>query len=339
MNLISPKGLRLILKTLSTINEVKTGEGNKFEPKRSQAREPLANLARFYSKNSINKEMQAKMLNRSEQSALMKELLNLPKDIKQLLAMLAGKNTSQQAIAQLLKSSSIKIKPEILQQLLQTNSKEVINKLIKLVQQSPANTQGFDQLKSIIALLGQIIPGRESTPQEILTHLLLLYLPWLPLMEDQKIQVQLEKNKSGGSDDEDIALVIYISTINLGRFKATFLLDKNNKLDILIEHISEDEAGDKKEEAEARKEILEKIYKAVDKEIKEDNINAKTNISEVKQKNFQESEGRDVTVTEVNNLTPAVLVAAQKVARIILELDEKICLLLKRKEDSETEKT
>ncbi len=337
MDLISPKSLRLILKTLSTIQEIKTGEGNSVRPNQVPASKLPARPVNSHIKSDAQAQMRAQTLNRTEQSAFMKELLNLPQDMKGLIAQLAGKsakNTASQTIMQLLQSMPVKISPEVIQQLLETNSKEVINKLIKLIQQSPGNTQGFEQLKPLLDLLSQLTPSRTSSPQEVLTYLLLLYLPWLPLMEEQKIQLNFEKKKSAEDEDEKVAMVIYITTVNLGRFKVTIYLDnKKTNPDILIEHISENPENKTDKENTGKKEIMGKILKTLKTELKEENITAKTAISETTQENFQKSEERNVTVTEINDVSPVVLLTAQKVARIILEIDEKICLVEKRKQD------
>ncbi len=334
MDFVNSKSLGIILKTLSRINKFHSGRGNSPAQTNLNIKKPLNTIKQTQAKINTQNEMKARMLNRAEQSAFMKELLNLPKDIKELLGQLAQKSTSQQAMAQLLRSGTVKINPEIIQQLLEANSKEVISKLIRLIQQSPNNTQGYDQIKPLLALLGQIAPARDSSPQETLTQLLLLYLPWLPLMEEQRVQVRFEKKKkSSGSDDEKIAMVIYISTINLGRFKVTIFTDKKNDLDIHIEHISEDREELSEKEAQARKEVLEAILKNFNSEMKEEKIQAKTCVSQVKQKNFEESATRDVTISNINSISPVILLAAQKVAMVILEIDEKICLLEKRRQD------
>lgn len=337
MDFISPKGLRLILKTLSTIKTIQEGGGNQAEQNRINTGKPINTFTNIPVKTNFQNEMKAQMLNRTEQSLLMKELLNIPKDLKQLLALFANKNTSSQAFSRLLQSTSFKINTEIIQQLLETNSREVINRLIRLIQQAPGNTQNYDQLKPLLALLAQVTPARDSSPQEVLAHLLLLYLPWLPLMEEQRIMVRFEKKKSGGSDEDQVAMVIYISTINLGRFKVSILIDKDKKLDIHIEHISETDEKESDEEIKARKEILDNILKSFDAEVKEEKIKANAYVSEVKQKNFTESEERNVTISKVNSISPAILLAAQKIARIILEIDEKICLQEKRKRNLDTE--
>jgi len=315
--------LTSILKTLSVLKKERGNlSGEKNLP---DTPAPVRELPKIL---NIDANFKAQALNRMEQAAFLRELLNLPKDIREILAFLAGKDVSAELLTTLLKSETIKITPEMLQKLLESNSKEVISKLIKLLQQPQQNAQNYDQLKQMMALLNQFVPTKDATAQEVLTRFLLLYLPWLPLMEHQKVEVAFEKRKSASDEeDEQLAVVIYVSTINLGRFKITIMVNKVNKPDILIENISE--SGEKSEE---QAKALENILKTVNKEIKEDKIEAKTYLSVIKQENHKETPERKVTITKMSPVSPLALVIAQKIARIILEADEKISLLQKRQE-------
>lgn len=326
MNIFSPKNLRIIFKTLSSLSNERgdSPEQNKLNTT------PVRTFRNSPTKIDFQNNMKTLTLTRMEQATLIKDMLNLPKDLKELLTLLTSKQSTSEIFTGLLQTKTIKINPEIIQQLLESNSKEVINKLIKLVQQTPGNTQSYDQLKPLLALLSQIIPHKNAAPQEILTQLILLYLPWLPLMEQQKIEVRFEKKKSGSSEeDEKIAMIIYVSTINLGRFKATIIIDKTNKPNISIEHITKNGKKDN-----IIKDTLKNILKTLNFELTEEKIEAKTYLSEVKQENFKKSGKREVTISKVNSLSPIVLITAQKISRIILEFDEKISLLEKRKQSS-----
>lgn len=235
----------------------------------------------------------------------MRQLLQLPQDIRQLLATLLSKDGN--------------LSPESLKNLLENNSKEVISKLIKLIQQSPNNKQNQEQLKQLISLLNQITPGRDASPQETITQFLLLYLPWLPLFEQQKIEVAFEKKESGEEPDESVALVIFISTINLGRFKIIIFINKQMNMEIVIQNVEGQE-----------KEVLKNILKAVKQGIKEEKITADTHMTVVKQKNFEKSQERKITFSQVNNISPLALVAAKTIAQVIFEFDEKASLLENR---------
>ncbi|OGI01245.1 MAG: hypothetical protein A2Y25_01805 [Candidatus Melainabacteria bacterium GWF2_37_15] len=299
MDIINPQFLRLIFKalenTLPPAKDAKQQGGSVIQPQFLLKPEVTP-----HTPLQINPQL---LLNRIEQAAIMREMLQFPQELKELLV--------------LLQSQHQKINPEIIKQLLETNSKEIIGKLIKLIQQAPNNEQNHEQFKQLLSLINHIVPAKDSSPQEVMTHFLLLYLPWLPLLDQQKIEIRFEKKKSESEEEnENVAMVVFISTINLGRFKVTILVDKNRNLDILIQNIENQE-----------REILKNILKAIKSGIKAENINAETQMSVVKQQSFTKSEKREVTISQVNNISPQVLIAAQRIAQIILEFDEKASLL------------
>ncbi len=306
--------LRLIQKTKSTIKKALSPDNrfpftervNKSKQNRQsqQSRQKAPYNFNIGNQKSVNPEL---LLNRPQQAAILRDLMQMPKELKDLLALLMAQNQ--------------KLPPEQVKQFLEKNSKEVITKLIRLIQQTPTNQQNHEQMKQLIGLLNQIIPARESTQQEMITQLLLLYLPWLPLQEHQKIEVAFEKKESGEEADDSVALVIYISTINLGRFKVVIYVLKNQNMNIIIQNIEGQE-----------KEVLKSILKEIKSGIKDENITAVTNMTVTTQQNFEKSEERKITISQVNNLSPMVLVAAQKIAQIIFEHDEKVSLLEKREE-------
>ncbi len=305
--MINPQFLRRIFKTIekalsSPHNTLKQRE------KPAQTLQKIGTKTAHKNNEQTLQQVNANLLlNRPEQVLIMREMLQLPRDLREILTLLLSQNK--------------KINPDLIKKLLETNSKEVIGRLIRLIQQTPQNTQNHEQLKQLIGLLNRIVPPGESTPQEVITQFLLLYLPWLPLLEHQKIEVAFEKKKARPPVDDTVAMVIYISTINLGRFKVIIFVDKNNSLDILIQNI---EGKDSK--------ILSNILKKIKSGIKKESITAETHMTVVKQKNFEKSEFRKITISQVNNISPLVLIAAQKIAQIIFEFDEKMSLLEKREQ-------
>ena len=224
-------------------------------------------------------------------------------------------------------------------------------KLLKLFQQAPGGTQNTDQIKEILTLLSQMIPKKDALPQEILTNLTLLYLPWLPLSEKQDLEIRFEKRKKQEDDDsEQTALVIYITTINLGRFKISIITNKDCSIKIEIENIKN---PTKKADCELRlkgggdepspiaplhvsnqAEFLEKILKAVNEQTRKDKINAKTELVVLEQREEETEEflKREVIISPAKNVSPVLIITAQKIVKIILEADEKISLLERRQE-------
>lgn len=275
-----------------------------------------------------NQEVKFTSINRIEQAKLIKELLNLPKDIEELFSFLVYKKVSAETLETLLKQNQ-KLNTALIKQTLEENSKESLNKLLKLFQQAPGGTQNTEQIKDILTLLSQVLPKKDASSQEILTNLTLLYLPWIPLAEKQDIEIRIEKRKRQEDDEsEQTALVIYITTINLGRFRISIILSKDYSIKIEIEN-TENQA----EQAEQKTEYLEKILKGINEQTRKDKINAKSELIVISEaEELLEEKKREVIISPAKEVSPILVITAQKIAKIILETDEKISLLKKREE-------
>lgn len=270
--------------------------------------------------------IQFSRVNFAEQAKLVRQLLNLPDDIEQLLSFLVYKKVSPEALKNLLKQGNKKLDINLLKQLLETNSKESAGKLIKLLGQTPGGTRDTEQLKQILTLLNSVVPQKNATPQDVLTGLILMYLPWLPLAELQDVKIRLEEQKEKGEDESgEVALVVYITTINLGRFRISITLEKDLSLKTEIEHFEE-------EKSENREDTLEKIMKEINSQARKDNINVKTELLISKQKQITEKneKEREIVISPAAGISPVMIITAQKIAKIILETDEKISLLKAR---------
>jgi len=308
------------------------------KPQTPQTNETAKNINSALNQiNSTKQNLEAKFndINIKQQSRLIKELFNFPDDIQELLKLLMNDTTSEDTTAKTLIKFNQTINIDLMKEFLENGSKQSVDKLIKLFQQAPGGTQNTDQLKELMALLNQIAVRKDSTHQEVLTNLILLYLPWHPLAENQDLKIKFEKRqKEDKQESEEIAVIIYISTINLGEFKISISL---NGLAVKIQV----ENYDKQEISENDKEnYLKKIIKEIGSKMKEDKIQATTEllISEPKaqkdncEKNQQQERKREAVISTVGKISALVIITAQKVAKIILELDEKISLIKKRKE-------
>lgn len=272
-----------------------------------------------------NQDVRFNSINRIEQANLIKELLKLPSEIEELFSVLLYKKITPETLETLLKQTNQKIDTDLIRQMLEGNSKETLNKLIKLFQQAPGGTQNTEQIKEILTLLSRIIPKKEASPQEILTNLTLLYLPYLPLSEKQVLEIKLEQHKNKNQDkdeSEQTALVIYITTINSGKFRVSISLNKDYSIKIEIEADCEE------------KKYLEEILKKINEQTKKDNIKAKTEFLILKCKEKESCENvrkkQEVIISPAKDIPPILVIMAQKIAKIILETDEKISLLQER---------
>lgn len=307
-----------ISETLKTAAEAKTAQQN-ITPNQT---------------TSLNQVLDVKFnsINRMEQAKLIKELLNLPNEIEELFSFLLYKKVSSETLESLLKQTDLKLNTDLIRQILEGNSKESMNKLLKLFQQAPGGTQNTDQIKDILSLLNKIAPKQGYTAHEILTNVTLLYLPWLPLSEKQDLEIKLEQHKKKKEEEkeeesEQTALVIYITTINIGKFKISIILKQDSSIRIEIENYKE-------QKNETDNEYLEKILKEVSEQSRKNKINAKTElfVLEQEEKNEVTNKKREVIISPAADVSPVLIITAQKISKIILEADERISLIKKREE-------
>lgn len=175
---------------------------------------------------------------------------NLTSERAQILAQLQGMNTSD--LQSLLKTqlatvnnlNSLKnleilskgmISMSALSELLQTNGKDAIAKIIlTMANASQQGVKDLSQLKDTAKLINAsiAIASQENSSQTLKT-LLLLYLPWLPLQEGTDFEIEIQSNPEN-SESESI-LVITITTINFGKVIATLILETSNSVHVNIE--------------------------------------------------------------------------------------------------------
>ena len=129
---------------------------------------------------------------KAQRAFLLRELLNLPKDFKSLLALLEFKGFDPNLTEKLFNDPQIKILISDIKNLLEQNPKDAVNKLIKLLQPNTRGLHGNDNIEEIISLIKQFIPSQNSKPQDVLKDVILLYLPGLPLNDPQKLKIELQ---------------------------------------------------------------------------------------------------------------------------------------------------
>lgn len=314
---------------MNGVNSVKNGS----EPESQGFIAP--NLRTDVSNSALPNAVYFNNLTKLQQAILIKELLNLPKEWMELLSVLVYKEISQESLLNIMKDQNLKIRIEDVKTLLDVNSKDVINKLLKLIQPAPGNIQNIDQMKELLGLISQIVPSSNSPAQEVLKNVILLYLPWLPLAQEQNIHIVFEKKGSSEESEQDnVALIIYITTVNLGKFKVIILLnnDKSLKIEIENQDISNNDEDDIS--------ILENIRNNVNQELLNNKIACDTKVYTCKNTVNQNSERREVSLYPISSISPRIMMAAYSVIRIIFEFDEKSSLVKNREKmiAEETEK-
>lgn len=187
----------------------------------------MNNFSQIYSQSLRMNELVS-----SQKSLYLRDLMNLPKEMQEIL-MFLQKDVAMSKQASTLLMQNISISD--LAALLQANAKDAMNKLVFVM--AEASKQGLSdvsQLKEAIKLINASVSvaGQENSSQ-VLKNFMLLYLPWLPLKEGVDFELEVETSESQGGESED-SITILITTINFGNIKAVLILNKSKSIDIVV---------------------------------------------------------------------------------------------------------
>ena len=159
-------------------------------------------------------------LNQQQTTNMLKELLQLPKNIEQLLAQLTTKDTQiNQKTALLLLASHLNISD--LSSLLKTNSKDALNNLYQMLaqyNQAGVSVKG-DQLNDLAKLISLVSTATTSDVQTLKTTLL-MYLPWIPLADPNAFKLEIANSGADSALGSDDSVSILISTEHYGNLQA-----------------------------------------------------------------------------------------------------------------------
>jgi antitoxin component HigA of HigAB toxin-antitoxin module len=172
---------------------------------------------------------------------LLRNLLQMPREMVQLLAMFAEVDpTLGQALLKTLLAQEAPVPLEAVQQFLQTHMDKAQDKLLKLLQSSQMSMTGSgQQMGELLGTLSELVAKTGKSPMEALHTAISLYLPYYPLHPPQAFSLRFEspeeqEGRIGGPDQAQ--LVLFIETITLGQFKITIAMVEPGKLHALIEH-------------------------------------------------------------------------------------------------------
>lgn len=240
-----------------------------------------------------------------ERGLYMKNLMNLPKDMEELLVFIQNKADTADVTKLLTKN----INMEVLAELLQQGGKEAMNKLVMVM--ANASRQGMtdvSQIKDAIKFINNSVSvAGEMNLEKTLKSFMLLYLPWLPLQEGVDFDLEIE-GSSGGEDESELSITIMISTRNYGNIKVTLILVKGNSMSIFI-NCSEDFP---KEELLKRLNAETKNH-AIQSEIIFDQKPVKKSETETPQ--------AKISMSNLSEVNPFMLLMANAVIRHTIEID------------------
>ena len=193
-------------------------------------------------------------------------------------------------------------------QMIQTNGKEALTKLIMtMTQASKMGINDLSQLKEMAKLINASISvASENNPTKTMKLLLMLYLPWLPLKEG--VDFDLEVTQKEESSESDSILTVTITTINFGTVVATLYLETSNSVQVAIqcsENFPKDELDNR-----------------LDKDKKHYSVDTLTSY-EVK-KEFKPSGDKataSVNMGQTTEINPYLLLTAHSIIKHVIDID------------------
>jgi hypothetical protein len=195
---------------------------------------------------------QSSLLSTQEMGTLAKEILKMPSDMKELLLGLSLLEDSEasgklkKAMTQNLKTLlDENIVPSTLSSaqadaLLSKKVNEGLERLNKLLNQNMmAQTKGSSQVAETLNHLRTMADSLQTMPNQGLKNLILLALPWYPLIQQQK----LDWEASGGGDTSEEAgggateksITLLLQTNSLGRFRIQLSEGKALQVSVMIQ--------------------------------------------------------------------------------------------------------
>lgn len=268
---------------------------------------PQSTALNALSRSMALADLKMNYLGSMDRSLYIKDLMNLPKEMEELLVIIQKNLAANKDLPKLLTTN---IQLSQIAELIQQNGKEALNKLVLAM--ANASKQGItdlSQIKETMKLINASVAaaGQQDNAAIILKNFMLLYLPWLPLKEGVDFELEI-----GGSDDEEegaeTSITIMISTINYGNVQITLVLVGGNSVSIIINC----------SEKFPKEELLERI-KAESK-----SHALKSNVSfEQKEMKKDENAPRQakVSLSNLKEVNPFLLLMANALIRHTIDLD------------------
>ncbi len=197
-------------------------------------------------------------------------------------------------------------------QLIQTNGKEALTKLItSMTQASKQGIQDLTQIKEMAKLVNaSVATAAQNEPAQTLKVLMLLYLPWLPLEEGVGFDLDIETSEKG--EESDSILTITISTVNYGVVVATLILETSNSVHVSIE---------------CSKEFpQEELMLRIGNEEKNYSMNSVVTFSDKEAKSEEAVAKAKINMSQTTEINPYMLLMAHTIIRHVIEIDSNMSI-------------
>lgn len=282
----------------------------------------LTNANQVQQNRLINQQLQESILQTQEalkeftqadKSALIKNMLDLPDDLTQLLKNLVNKNET------LTNSEFLK-----LLSMLNVNGKEAAAKLSKLMVFLGANNiKGAEKLQEVYSIVNALASGATQNASQLMKNIILLYLPWLPIGENNNFEIGLnEPEKKGNSSDEDgdtaasDSICIFIQTVNFSNIKVTLFKGSGNQINMFIDCVEF-----------FPKEKLNELIKGESARL---SVDTQMSFVPTKSSAIQKNNDTDFSVNVSSSISPQLMIMAQAVIKAVISIDKSTSLVDKR---------
>lgn len=205
----------------------------------AQAQEMQKNANALSSNKSTMDNLKMNTIISMDRAVFIKELMNLPTDMKDLMNAVQ-KMFEQVRQGQQLDSKAINLAQNInlsqISMMLAQNGKEAVSKLmLAMGDAAKYGIKDLSDIKETIKVINASVSlAGQKEPSKILKSLMLLYLPWVPLQEGVGFDLEIDTSDENNKNLDETSLVIFISTKNYGNVKAVLNLIPPNEVNVLI---------------------------------------------------------------------------------------------------------
>lgn len=244
-----------------------------------------------------------------ERSLYLKDLMNLPKEMKEILVMIQNNTQSAAQVKDLKTLLSTNINISNLADIMQKGGKEAMNKLVlAMAEASKQGVNDISQIKDAMKLINASVSvAGQDNPSQVLKNFMLLYLPWLPLQEGVDFELEIQSSEDENGEDET-TLTIMITTKNYQVIKILLIIKELNSFDVFVtcpDKFPKQELLNRINE-ESKRYSLQHEMKFEQKEIKSQN---------------DSNQQAKINMSNLNNVNPFLLLMANALIKHTIDLD------------------
>lgn len=265
---------------------------------------------------AANTQIVMAQMDSAERALLIKDLLNLPSTLSELVSTL---QTGKQGTLQNSQFTNLQnLNVADLMALMQTNGKDALAKIMQLTNMlhktGNVNTKELQELQFVV---NACMPNATTSNTQFMKNLILLYLPWLPIGENNNFDIEFSSSEENAGSEADDIITILIQTENYGNVKVLLVLESANKISMSVNCAKI-----------FPKELLQEKLKKASNEYK-----LQTEMAVIEHETVDKAElgQKKIHMSGAAVLNPYVLLMAHAVIKTVIEIDKSQSLTISRK--------